>query len=88
MRRVKNKAHSKYDKKYRELKRKITSAQYMLEHAKRESWDPYSETDRDQFYKIKREDIKERKEELNRLHDECRTIKAAIYVANHKKFCE
>lgn len=83
----KNILHSKLDKKYRELKRRITSALYMLKEAKRKEWDQWTRLDRETFYAIKAKDIQTRKELLKDMHRNAREMKELIWYANHRECC-
>ena len=84
---VKNTLHSELDKQYRDLKRRITSALYMLNDAKRKEWDIWSRYDRDEFYRIKASDIITKKEILKLMHRQAKEMKILIWKANHRELC-
>ena len=79
---LKNKAQSELHKRYTELKRKITSAQRMLEVEKRDSWDKWSFCEKWEFEKRKALHIKRLKEDLKEMHKECKELKRQILQAN------
>lgn len=84
---MKNLLHSELDKQYRELKRRITSALYMLEDAKREEWDIWSRYDKDEFYRIKASDIRTKKEILKVMHKQAKEMKMLIWQSNRRECC-
>lgn len=78
----KNVEQSKLHKKYIELKRKVTSAQYMLDHEKSQYWDMWCHVDEDTFNKYKAQTIREMRLELKSLHKKCKLLKMKIIQAN------
>lgn len=79
---AKNKTQSELHKKYIELKRKIASAQYMLDHEKRQYWDMWCFNDERTFNKVKAQTIKEMRLELKCMHKESKILKMKIVRSN------
>ena len=79
---AKNIKQSELHKKYIELKRKITSAQYMLEFEKHTYWDRWCLNDEKTFNKVKARTIKEMRLELKCMHLECKILKMKMVQAN------
>lgn len=79
---AKNETQSDLHKKYIELKRKIASAQHMIEFEKRQYWDIWCTDDERTFNKIKAYTIRELKLDLKVLHRECKILKMKIVQAN------
>lgn len=79
---AKNKTQSELHKKYIELKRKITSAQYMLDFEKRQYWDIWCFNDERTFEKVKAQTIKEMRLDLKCMHRESKILKMKIVRAN------
>ena len=79
---IKNKTQSELHKKYIELKRKITSAQYMLDEEKNHYWDRWCFNDERTFNKIKAQNIRLMRLELKCLHRESKILKMKLVQAN------
>ena len=78
----KNILHSKLNEEYKDLKKKITSALYMLKDAKKNEWDEWSQYDKEAFYRIKSSDIRTKKEILKIMHKQAKEMKMLIWSAN------
>lgn len=81
---IKNKLQSDLHKKYEELKRQITHAQYVLKETKREEWDIFCYGDRYDFNRRKARHIVEQKLMLSEMHKECRLLKSQLTEANRE----
>lgn len=79
---AKNKTQSELHKKYIALKRKITSAQYMLDYEKSQYWDMWCFNDERTFNKVKAQTIREKRLELKCMHKESKILKMKIVQAN------
>lgn len=80
---AKNIKQSELHKKYIELKRKITSAQHMLDYEKRQYWNGWwcSEDERT-FNKVKAQTIRDMRLDLKCMHRESKILKMKIVRAN------
>ena len=81
---LKNKTQSELHKRYIELKRKIASAQYMLDCEKHQYWDRWCLNDERTFNKVKAQTIREMRLELKCMHMECKILKMKMIQSNKK----
>ena len=79
---AKNLNQSVLHKKYIELKRKIASAQYMLDYEKSHYWDMWCFNDERTFNKVKAQTIREMRLELKCMHKESKILKMKMVQAN------